>query len=356
MASARIAPFARKLPIRSAFSLQPSPRPTDTRRLHREDSGGIVHFQEAQAAFVIWLDGTRDLSPHTVRAYSSDVSALTLHLGLDSQVADISSDTIVEFVQAQRASGIRATTIRRRLAGLRCFCRWLVDNEYLDSDPRAHVALQIRKRRTLPRPVPPSDVAILLDFLRHEAGVPLSTVDHRPLEHPHEATTLLAVAVMFATGLRVSETVGIRCSDLDISDRSIRVVGKGSKERTVFFPGEWMSGFLHSFLVARSALDIEHPLLLFNRLGAPLSSAAMRARLDKAAHRAGIARHITPHMLRHSAATQLIESGVDIRYVQRLLGHSSLSTTEISTHVSDRALRGMVITANVLERTLTHDN
>jgi integrase/recombinase XerD len=82
----------------------------------------------------------------------------------------------------------------------------------------------------------------------------------------------------------------------------------------------------------------------------------MRTRLDKAARNAGIVRRITPHMLRHSAATQLIESGVDIRYVQRLLGHSSLSTTEIYTHVSDSALRGMITTANVLERALTHDN
>jgi integrase/recombinase XerD len=181
-------------------------------------------------------------------------------------------------------------------------------------------------------------------------------VGSRPLEKPHEGTTLLAVAVMFSTGLRVSEAVGIRCSDLDIPERSVRVTGKGSRERTVFFPGEWMSHLLNSYLATRSVLGIEHPLLFFNRLGAPLSSAAMRTRLDKAANRAGIVRRITPHMLRHSAATQLIESGVDIRYVQRLLGHSSLSTTEIYTHVSDSALRGMVATANVLERTFTHDN
>jgi integrase/recombinase XerD len=315
-----------------------------------------MQVQEARAAFVTWLDGTKDLSPHSVRAYAGDVSALILHVGLDSQVTEISSDTIVDFVQAQRALGIMATTIRRRLAGLRCFCRWLVDNEHLDSDPLAHVALQVRKGRTLPRPVPPSDLTTLLAFLSHEAGVSSLAADHRPLERPHEATTLLAVAVMFATGLRVSETVGIRCQDLDISDRSVRVNGKGSRERTVFFAGEWMPNLMRSYLATRSDLGIDHPLLLFNRLGAPLSSAAMRTRLDKAAHRAGIARRITPHMLRHSAATQLIESGVDIRYVQRLLGHSSLSTTEIYTHVSDKALRGMVTTANVLERTLTYDN
>jgi site-specific recombinase XerD len=315
-----------------------------------------MYVREARAAFVLWLDDTRDLSPHTVRAYSCDILALTRHVGPDSQVTVISPDSIVDFVQAQRATGITATTIRRRLAGLRCFCRWLVENEHLESDPWAQVSLQIRKRRTLPRPVPPSDLSTLLDFLSLEARVPLSTADSRPLERPHEATTLLAVAVMFATGLRVSETVGIYCSDLDISDRSIRVTGKGSKERTVFFPGEWLSPFLRSYLAIRTAIDIQHPLLFFNRLGAPLSSAAMRARLDKAAHGAGIAGRITPHMLRHSAATQLIESGVDIRYVQRLLGHSSLSTTEIYTHVSDSALRGMVTTANVLERAATRDN
>jgi integrase/recombinase XerD len=161
---------------------------------------------------------------------------------------------------------------------------------------------------------------------------------------------------MLATGLRVSELVGIRCLDLDSASSSICISGKGSRERTVFVPDHWTLDLLTVYLDVRAGLGIQHPYLLFNRLGEPMTTAAMRSRLAKAATEAGLQRRVTPHMLRHSAATQLIESGVDIRYVQRLLGHASLSTTEIYTHVTDVALRRVVTEANVLDRCLTRDN
>ena len=104
------------------------------------------------------------------------------------------------------------------------------------------------------------------------------------------------------------------------------------------------------YLETRAGLPVAHSNLLFNRHYGPLTAPAMRSRLAKAAGHAGLSARVTPHMLRHSAATQLIEAGVDIRYIQRLLGHASLSTTEIYTHVSDQALRRVVSDADVLGR------
>jgi integrase/recombinase XerC len=179
-----------------------------------------MKIEEAHAEFVTWLERTRDVSPHTIRAYSGDISALQRHVGSCMQVANITSDTIVDFVQAQRGAGIATASIRRRLAGLRSFSRWLVDRGQLKTDPWAQLTLKVRKRRTLPRPVPPADLATLLNFLSDEAHVPLTTVCSRTLERPHEATTLLAVTLMFTTVLRVSEAVGIKCNDLDIADRT----------------------------------------------------------------------------------------------------------------------------------------
>ena len=157
---------------------------------------------------------------------------------------------------------------------------------------------------------------------------------------------------MIATGVRVSELVAISCTDIDLPSAAVRVTGKGRKERTVYLPGSWISQLCDLHLASRSRVGSNHQFLLFNRDGAPLTPAAVRARLKVAAQRAGLERAITPHMLRHSAATQLLESGVDIRYVQRLLGHASITTTEIYTHVTDYALRRVVSNANVLERCL----
>ncbi|MHB8466237.1 MAG: tyrosine-type recombinase/integrase [Acidimicrobiales bacterium] len=176
------------------------------------------------------------------------------------------------------------------------------------------------------------------------------------LVRPREATTLLAVALMVATGLRVSEVVSVRCADIDLPGRSVRVLGKGLRERQVYLTNDWISSLAGAYQTTRSTLRIGHERLLFNSRGGPLTPPAVRSRLLRAGREAGLVTRVTPHMLRHTAATQLIEAGVDIRYIQRLLGHASLSTTELYTHVSDNALKTVVTTADVLGRTFGRDN
>ena len=317
-----------------------------------------MELQQAQERFIRWLMSARDLSRNTVRAYTSDTTMLCRHIGLEARVVDFTADLIVDFVEAQRAAGISAASIRRRMSVLRVFAKWLVASQLLDLDPWSQVSLEIRKPRRLPRALPAADLNLLLRFLSRSAGVSRTQdrLAERASERPHEVTTFLATVLMLATGLRVSELIGIRCLDLDPLSSSIRISGKGSRERTVFLPDHWTTDLLNAYLDARADLGTQHTFLLFNRIGEPMTSAAMRSRLAKAATEAGIQRRVTPHMLRHSAATQLIESGVDIRYVQRLLGHASLSTTEIYTHVTDPALRRVVMEANVLDRCLTRDN
>ena len=155
---------------------------------------------------------------------------------------------------------------------------------------------------------------------------------------------------MVATGVRVNESVSIRHQDINLPGRTLRLVGKGRRERQVFLPNDWIAGLTSAYIEARSSLGVEHSRLLFNLRFEPLTPSAMRSRLAKAARAASLETHVTPHMLRHTAATQLIEAGVDIRYIQRLLGHASLSTTEIYTHVSDHALHRVVSDADVLGR------
>lgn len=309
-----------------------------------------MKISQARDQYVRWLEAARDLSPHTVRAYASDVAALERHMGQACRVEEISGACVLSFLEGQRTRGISATTLRRRTAGVRSFCRWLMSRQLLEADPTRDANVAVGRFRRLPRVVPRNDLNRLLLFLRDAAA---ASVDPQPCEaedRPHEFTTLLAVALMVATGIRVSEAVSIHCRDIDVVGRTLRLLGKGRRERQVFLTDDWITGLVSAYLTARLRLGVPGERLLFNLHFEPLSAPALRGRLTKAAQTAGLEARVTPHMLRHTAATQLIEAGVDIRYIQRLLGHSSLSTTEIYTHVSDRSLKRVVSEANVLGR------
>jgi site-specific recombinase XerD len=309
-----------------------------------------MHLSEARAQYVRWLIATRDLSPHTVRAYAGDVTAFERYAGKRMLANEIEKDSLVAFIEEQRRANLSPRSIRRRAAGLRSFCRWLVSRDMLTTDPWAGTTVSAGRSRSLPRVVPAHELDQLLTSLRVSAGLSRHISTDRPLLRPDNATTLLGVALMLATGIRVHEAVGIKCRDINLQGRSVRLVGKGRRERQVYLTNDWLAHLTDAYIQTRSALGLSHEHLLFNSRHQPLTEAAMRTRLAKASQVAGLGTPVTPHMLRHTAATQLIEAGVDIRYIQRLLGHASLSTTEIYTHVSDQALRRVVSDADILGR------
>jgi site-specific recombinase XerD len=292
-------------------------------------------LEEARPGFVGWLRATKGLSPHTVRAYEGDVATLRRHVGTAVTVDEISPEVILAFLLKLRERGLSEASLKRRFAGIRCFTQWLLLTTAVAADPCRDVATRLARPRRLPRAVPPRDLQRLFDYLLRTAGV---TGRSAPVHttRPHELTTLLGTALMVVTGVRVSELTSIRLIDMDLSAGHVRIVGKGRRERTVYLPGGWLASLCGLYLRTRKQVD-------------PLTPPAVRLRLAKASENAELYQKVTPHMLRHSAATQLLESGLDIRYVQRLLGHASITTTENYTHVSDRALRQMVAKANVLD-------
>jgi site-specific recombinase XerD len=311
-----------------------------------------MQVDQARIQYIRWLLATRDLSQHTIRAYEGDLATFSRHVGASFDVERIDRNGVVAFIEAQKAEALSPASLRRRAAALRGFCRWLLSQGLIPADPWSGTSLALGRSRRLPRNLATHELNLLIGFLAHAAQVDVGKPPGRRLveKRPHESTTLLAVALMVTTGVRVHEAVGIRCRDIDMPGRALRLVGKGRRERQVFLPNDWIAGLTGTYLEARTSLGIEHSRLLFNLRYEPLSPPAMRSRLAKAANAAGISQRVTPHMLRHTAATQLIEAGVDIRYIQRLLGHASLSTTEIYTHVSDRVLHRVVSDADILGR------
>jgi integrase/recombinase XerC len=311
-----------------------------------------LRLDDARVQYLRWLHATRDLSPHTIRAYEGDLACLERHLGPGLEVTEIDREALISFIEAQKAKSLSTASVKRRAAALRGFSRWLHSRKLLDSDPWQGTSLSLGRSRRLPRTLPAHEVDRLIEFLKRAARVEAAGTPDPTLiaKRPHESTTLLAVTLMVATGVRVHEVVGITCRDIDLPTRTMRLLGKGGRERQVFLTNDWITNLTGAYMEARSTRELHHNHLLFNLHHDPLTPPAMRSRLSKAAAAAGLDAHVTPHMLRHTAATQLIEAGVDIRYIQRLLGHASLSTTEIYTHVSDRALRRVVSDADVLGR------
>jgi site-specific recombinase XerD len=311
-----------------------------------------LELSEARDGYVRWLTTARDLSPHTIRAYRTDLASFERAAGGDLCVDRIDGEILMDFLEGQKGRRLASASLRRRASALRGFCRWLDSGELVRADPWREVNVTLGGPRRLPRAMPTAELTRLLSFLSKAAGIDPDGAIHPSAmeERTNESTTLLAVALMVATGVRVQEVATLQCSDIDLDGRAIRLLGKGRRERQVFLTNEWITGLTAAYLETRATLAVGHPHLLFNLRFDPLSPAAIRSRLSKAATASGLKMHVTPHMLRHTAATQLIESGVDIRYIQRLLGHASLSTTEIYTHVSDTSLRRVVSDADVLGR------
>ena len=274
----------------------------------------------------------KKFSRHTQSAYETDLvffQAWSQHLYTQDA---LSPDNIKAWHQELDSLGLAATTIKRRLACLRAFCRWLCSENALETDPFAEVSISIKLPRRLPRNLTSKNLKLLLQKVEL-------------YQSANGYTGLLVrmfVDLLLTTGMRVGEACSIELEDINIEDRSVRLFGKGSRERKVFLLDQATLDLLEDYLAARAELMPSSKRLLITDRARPATTHYLRSKLHEVTSQTGTEQKITPHMLRHTAATQLIECGVDIRFVQRLLGHSSISTTEIYTHVSDNALRNAV--------------
>ena len=276
------------------------------------------------------------LSSHTCRAYSTDLNDFQKWF-LRANETDMDKTAVALWISHMRERGLGPATIRRRLACLKVACRWLEEESLLLENPFQHFRTKIRLPRTLPKALNRSELAAIFRQAAAEANE--STGMHR-------LTIWLAVEMLFATGIRVSELCGIRLADLNLEEGVIRIHGKGNRERMVHLVDPGVKKLLERYLRGHNGSSKGGDNLLLNSRGARATPDFIRRNLHALVSKTRINKRVTPHMLRHSAATQLLEAGVDIRFVQRLLGHSSISTTEIYTHVSDVSLHALLVEKN----------
>jgi integrase/recombinase XerC len=284
--------------------------------------------------FTAHLRSVRGLSPHTVRAYRGDVTAL-LHFLVDSGGDDLGALDLAllrSWLGAQHRGGHRRSTLARRAAAARAFTAWATRAGVLGTDPGPRLVAP-RPQRALPAVLHPEQAAAALDAACHgaaEAG-PIALRDHAVVE------------LLYATGIRVAELCGLDLGDIDGQRRLVRVLGKGAKERAVPYGLPAERALLRWLEQGRPALAHPHSAtaLFLGARGGRVDQRIIRAVVHDAVGAVPGAPDMGPHGLRHSAATHLLEGGADLRTVQELLGHATLATTQLYTHVTVERLKAI---------------
>lgn len=262
----------------------------------------------------------------TVSAYGTDLAQLSLHLEGEFR---LEPNALRGYL---RTYAPNPTSRARKLSTLRSFCKYLRRIGKLVTDPTEPLEAPVR-RRALPKALNQQQTETLLD----------QTADYR-----NEARDRAILELLYSAGLRVSEVAGLDRCRLDLDHNSVRVLGKGNKERISFF-GETCERALRDYLAIRPDLQDEPAVFLSSR-GKRITRAAIQRIVKKWALQAGLPEDVSPHTLRHSYATHLLDNGADLKTVQQLLGHESLATTQIYTHISIERLRAAVQTAHPKSR------
>ncbi|HJQ37857.1 MAG TPA: tyrosine recombinase XerC [Thermoanaerobaculia bacterium] len=280
-------------------------------------------------SFLDYLTYERNVSVNTVTAYRDDLESFTAFLCNDYfttareqlELARVDHLAVRSYLAHLSRRKLSRASVARHLSALRTFFKWLVREGVVTANPARTVSTPKREKH-LPAVMQTSDVALLL-------------------EQPDPSTTLgvrdvAFLELMYASGLRISELVGIDLDDLELRSRLVKVHGKGSKERIVPF-GTKAEAALRAYLAVRGELasDADEQAVFVNYRGKRITTRSVRRLFDGYLRKAALRAGISPHTMRHSFATHLLNAGADLRAIQELLGHASLSTTQKYTHLND---------------------
>jgi integrase/recombinase XerD len=274
--------------------------------------------------FTGYLSAEKGLARNTVLAYRSDLKRYVAYLEKSKkQLADIRHQDLTEFLWQQKLDGLQPRSLYRMMETLRQYHRFLLAERLLANDPTAYLAAP-RVPSKLPNQLTNEEIERLLSSC---TGTKEREVRNRAM-----------IELLYATGLRVSELVNLNLGSIDLKLGYVRVIGKGNKERIVPV-GRTAKAYLEQYLALRNSKYPGVEGLFLSKLGRKLSRIEFWRQLKNCARSAGITKNISPHLLRHSFATHLLAGGADLRFVQEMLGHSSIATTQIYTHVDKDRLK-----------------
>lgn len=275
------------------------------------------------------------LDAKTLKAYRIDLRQYEEFCGAAGDC--FSRNAVDDFITGLHKQ-YRPKTVKRKIASLKAFFHYLEYKDILQENPFAKLDIRFREAKLLPKTIPFHSIQAFLSVLYVQKGRAESEYQRRCC-----IRNIAVMELLFATGMRISELCSLKPSDVDLESNTILIYGKGAKERVIQIGNREVISALESYQEAFQE-DIDACGYFFvNRLQHRLSDQSVRFMIDHYAKLAGITQHLTPHMFRHSFATLLLEQDVDIRYIQRMLGHSSISTTEIYTHVSNAKQKDILV-------------
>lgn len=301
-------------------------------------------LKNACEMYIKYCKFERGLSINSVQAYSYDLEGLCLYAAEKFDARDgaveiekLDRDFWQEYIGVL-SDTLRVTTVRRRMVCYKGFFNFLTEEGIIAENPFEKLRIRLKVPDTAPETLALEEVQQVLDaaysYEPHESvGI---TKEMAQFIHYRDIAVL---EILFATGMRVHELCDMTFSTYNRKSQTIRVVGKGCKERFLYIGNVDVISAINTYLEYRASFKFKNEHLFLNRWGDPLSCQAVREIVTKYCVMAGIGRNITPHAFRHTFASLLLEEGVEIRYIQEFLGHSSISTTQIYLHTSERKKR-----------------
>ena len=263
---------------------------------------------------------SKNYSSHTLNSYLNDL--FYFYLFIKKDLINVKEKDIRDYLEYLNSKNEKSTSVRRKISTFKSFYKFLYLNNYMDKKDYPMVKIAYPKlEKKLPKFIYYNDLLEILDeSLRDKDGI----------------RDRLIIEMLYATGVRVSELVNIKYSDIDFSNRRIIVCGKGDKERIVYY-GEYAEEVLNKYM--NSHEKNKDGYLFTNSKNEQITDRGIRYIIDNIMNKLSIKVHVTPHVLRHTFATDMLNNGCDIKIVQELLGHSSLRTTQIYTHVTNERLK-----------------
>ena len=258
------------------------------------------------------------LSSHTIRAYKNDLM----------QFYNSDYDNVESYIEQLTQSNLKTNTLRRKIACMKVFYNYLKYQNIIEENPFNQLRFQFRTEKVLPKTIPYDILKSIFSYL--EQRIVLSKTDY---QKQHAERNLLIISLLLSTGIRISELCHIHLKDINLSNKTLHIIGKGKKERILFLGDQKTFNLLETY-INKNGKESNDFLFPGKHSPKPLSEQSVRLILKKIVEQNSLSKTITPHMFRHSFATMLLDNDVDIRYIQQILGHSSISITQIYTHVS----------------------
>ncbi len=285
--------------------------------------------------YIEYCEYRKRLDTKTLKAYKID---LKQYADYCSDLSECFCKDVVDNFITSLHKNHKPKTVKRKIASLKAFFHYLEYKEILEENPFAKLDIRFREAKLLPKTIPFHSIQAFLSTLYAQKKQAESEYQQRC-----SIRDIAVIELLFATGMRISELCSLKPSDIDLESNNILIYGKGAKERIIQIGNPEVIVALKLYKETFLKEIDSCGYFFVNRLQHKLSDQSVRLMINHYARLAGISQHITPHMFRHSFATLLLEQDVDIRYIQRMLGHSSISTTEIYTHVSNSKQKDILV-------------